>query len=230
MTVTIANATSNPILTTSGKSINAYGGVTVDDTASLTTAETVTITLSQSESNNPGNNFSFYPTATSLGTITDPNGGGSFNLSTETFTETGLVGGDPNFATALLSRLVYNAPTLPAGQGLGSQAQITVTDNSSGTPTASTTFSDPVIVGVLSPPLISGTAANEPVASGDPIPPFATLTLTNTNCRTTITYTLPRQGACIRRTTPYQAIVMTPRILLQLSSRTVGIPLTLTVF
>jgi hypothetical protein len=181
MTVTIANATSNPILTTSGKSINAYGGVTVDDTASLTTAETVTITLSQSESNNPGNNFSFYPTATGLGTITDPNGGGSFNPSTETFTETGLVGGDPNFATTLLSRLVYNAPPLPAGQGLGTQAQITVTDNSSGTPTASTTFSDPVIVGVLSPPLISGTAANEPVASGDPIPPFATLTLTNTN-------------------------------------------------
>jgi hypothetical protein len=181
MTVTITNATSNPILTTSGKSINAYGGVTVDDTASLTTAETVTITLSQSESNNPGNNFSFYPTATSLGTITDPNGGGSFNLSTETFTETGLVGGDPNFATALLSRLVYNAPTLPAGQGLGSQAQITVTDNSSGTPEDSTTFSDPVIVGVLSPPLISGTAADEPVASGNPIPPFATLTLANTN-------------------------------------------------
>ena len=60
MTVTIANATSNPILTTSGKSIHAYGGVTVGDTASLTTAETVTITLSQSESNNPGDNFSFY--------------------------------------------------------------------------------------------------------------------------------------------------------------------------
>ena len=69
--------------------------------------------------------------------------------------------------------------------------------------------------------------ANEPVASGDPIPPFATLTLTNTNFRTTITYTLPLQEACIQRTIPYQAIVTTPRIQLQLSSQTVGIPLTL---
>jgi hypothetical protein len=183
MTVTIANATSNPILTTSGKSINAYSGVTVSDTASLTTSETVTITLAQSESNNPGDNFSFYPTAADLGTITDPNGGGAFNPSTETFTETGLVGGDPNFATALLNRLVYHAPTLPAGQGFGTQAQITVTDNApigiSGPPRASTTFGDPVIVGVLSSPMVSPGVPDEPVASGKSLSPFATLAITS---------------------------------------------------
>jgi hypothetical protein len=71
VTVTIANATSNPVLTTSGMSVNLYSGVTVSDTASLTTAETVTITLSQSVSNAPGDNFSFSPAATGFGTISD---------------------------------------------------------------------------------------------------------------------------------------------------------------
>ena len=177
----ITNNTVNPILLVAGTAGNAYSGVTVNDTDSLTTTETVTITLSQSESNDPGNNFSFFPTGSNLGTITDPSGGGTFTPGTETFTEAGLVGGDPNFATALLKRLVYTAPTLPTGQGLGLQAQITVTDNSAGAPTATTAFNDPVIVGAVTPPLITGTVANEPVAAGNSINPFATLLVTNPN-------------------------------------------------
>src|SRR5689334_3552494 len=149
MSVTITNNTVNPILLVAGTAGNAYRGVIVNDTDPLTTTETVTIKLSQSQSNDPGDNFSFFPTSSNLGTITDPNGGGTFNADTETFTEAGLVGGDPNFATALPKRLVYNAPTLPTGQGLGLQAQITVTDNSPGAPTATTAFNDPVIVGLV---------------------------------------------------------------------------------
>jgi hypothetical protein len=92
MTVTITNNTVNPILLVAGTAGNAYNGVTVNDTDLLTTTETVTIKLSQSESNDPGNNFSFFPTGSNLGTITDPSGGGTFNPSTESFTESGLVG------------------------------------------------------------------------------------------------------------------------------------------
>lgn len=170
MAITITDTTKNPSFVPSAQVIAPYKTVTVTDTAPLSATETVTITLAQSETNNPGNNFSYYPMATDFGTISDPNGGGTFNPSTETFTESGVVGGDPNFATSLLRRLQYNAPKLPNGQGFATQAQITVTDGG-----VTTSDSTPVIVGVLSPPSITGTVANEPIASGNKIPPFATL-------------------------------------------------------
>lgn len=164
MTITINDKTIDPLLVTDGTSIPAYKGVTVTDTSPLSSTETVSIKLSQSLVQALGLNYSFSPTATDLGSISDPNGGGTWNPATETFTESGVVGGDPTFATDLLSRLAYSAPTLPKGQGFATQASITITDG-----TTVTTDATPVIVGDVAPPAITGTVANEPIASGDKI-------------------------------------------------------------
>jgi hypothetical protein len=173
MPVTITDKTVNPLLVTDGQSLTAYKGVTVTDTNPLSTTETVSITLAQTQNPALGPNFDFYPTVTNYGSISDPNGGGTWNPTTETFTESGVIGGDPTFATTLLSRLQYNAPQLPNGQAFATQASITVTDGA-----VVTTDGTPVIVGDVAPPAITGTVANEPIASGDKIPPFATMTLT----------------------------------------------------
>jgi hypothetical protein len=82
------------------------------------------------------------------------------------------VSGDPTFATDLLSRLVYSTPQLPNGQAFAAQASIRVTDGGD-----ATTDATPVIVADVAPPAVTGTVANEPIASGDKIPPFATITL-----------------------------------------------------
>ena len=83
-----------------------------------------------------------------------------------------MVGGDPTFATDLLSRLAYSAPTLPNGQGFATQANITIADG-----TTVATDATPVIVGDVAPPAITGTISNEPIASSNKIPPFATVTI-----------------------------------------------------
>jgi hypothetical protein len=171
--ITITDTTTNPLLVTDGQSLAAYKGVTVADTNTLSSTETVSITLSQTLSQALGLNYYFEPTVANFGSITDPKGGGMWTPATETFTESGLVGGDPTFATDLLSRLLYSAPQLPNGQAFATQASITVTDGGD-----AATDTTPVIVGDVAPPAITGTVANEPIASGDKIPPFATVTLT----------------------------------------------------
>jgi hypothetical protein len=174
MSVTISDKTTNPLLVTGDQSLAAYRGVTVADTNLLSDTETVSITLSQALNPPLGPNYDFYPTVTNLGSISDPSGGGTWNAATETFTESGVIGGDPNFATNLLSRLQYSAPQLPNGQGFATQASITVTDGG-----VAATDATPVIVGVLTPPAVAGTVANEPIASGSSISPFAILNVAN---------------------------------------------------
>ncbi len=171
MAVTINDPTTDPVLATDGQSINPFKAVTVTDTAPLSSTESVTISLAQTGTTASGTTFDSYPTTNDLGIITDPDGGGTFNA--DTFTESGLVTGDPTFATGLLSRLVYSAPTLPNGQGFAAQASITVADGSS-----TATDATPVILGDVSAPAIGGTVANEPIASGNPIHPFATVNIT----------------------------------------------------
>ncbi len=173
MTVTITDKTVDPVLVTEGQSLNAFKGVTIADSNILSSTEAVSITLSQALSQATGLNYNFYPTVTNLGSISDPNGGGTWDATTETFTESGVVGGDPTFATNLLSRLLYNAPQLPNGQAFDTQASITITNG-----ITRVTDPTPVIVGDIAPPAITGTVANEPIASGDKIPPFATATIT----------------------------------------------------
>jgi hypothetical protein len=173
MPITITDTVVNPLIVAEGQPVAAYEGATVADTNPLDSTETVSITLSQTLSQALGRNYSFYPTAADLGSISDPNGGGTWNPATETFTESGLVSGDPTFATKLLSRLVYSTPQLANGQAFAAQASITVSNGSD-----ARTDSPLVVVGDVAPPAITGTVADQPVASGDKIPPFATATVT----------------------------------------------------
>src|SRR4051794_34503904 len=138
MSITFNDKTVNPILLTQGTSVAAYKGVTVSDTGALGSAEKVFVTLSQTLNQPLGLNYNLYPTVSNFGTISDPNGGGTFDAATQTFTESGVVGGDPTFASNLLNRLQYKAPQLPNGQGFATQANITVTNESGGTATDAT--------------------------------------------------------------------------------------------
>jgi hypothetical protein len=171
--ITITDKTTDPLIVAEGQPVAAYEGVTVADTNPLDSTETVSIKLSQTLSQALGLNYSFYPTVTNLGSISDPDGGGTWDPATETFSESGLVSGDPTFATDLLKRLVYSTPQLPNGQAFAAQASIMVTNGGD-----VATDATPVIVGDVAPPDITGTVADEPIASGDKIPPFATVTLT----------------------------------------------------
>lgn len=173
MSITITDTTSDPLLVTSGQPLAAFKAITVADTSPLSNTETVSITLSQSLSQSLGLNYHFGPTATNIGSISDPNGGGTWNAATDTFTESGVIDGSPIFATSLLSRLDYNAPTLSNGQALAMQASITVTDGRT-----VATDGTPVTIGVVAPPAIGGTVANEPIAATGQIRPFSTLSIT----------------------------------------------------
>ncbi len=162
--LTITDNTVNPLSVTTGQKLTPFTADKVTDTAALGNAETVSVTLS------PLMYYTLSPSQ--FGSLADPNGGGSFNTATETFTESGSHTGDPTFATSLLSRLVYNASSLPNGQSVTVQATVSVT-----TPNAIGVSSAPVTIAVNTPPLISGAAANEPIASGGTIPPFATISV-----------------------------------------------------
>jgi hypothetical protein len=172
VTITIADTNTNPQLLTPGQTLNAFKNVTVKDSGGLATTETVAITLSQNSA--AGSDYYYSgPSATDLGTITDPNGGGHYDAATHTFTETGLVGGDPTFATTLLSRLVYTPPALANGQGLAEAASIVVSNG-----IFAATDPTPDFIGEVTPNVITGTVANAPIAGGDKIPPFARVSIT----------------------------------------------------
>ena len=165
MAITFTDGTKNPILVLPGQAVNPFKALTVTDTAPLSNTETVSIKLSA---------YYQYPPLTDLGSISDPTGGGSFNSGTETFTQSGLIAGTPTFATSLLSNLVYTPPAgLAAGQGASVQAVVTVSDG------VTTTTSGPIVIDSTTPPAITGAVANQPIASGGTIRPFATTSITD---------------------------------------------------
>ena len=163
MATSISDTTINPRLVVTGKTLTAFDALQVADT--LDTTETVTISLGY-------NYFSYYSPTADFGSISDPNGGGQYNPTTHSFTESGVVTGDPTFATQLLRRLIYTPPVLQNGQGIAISASVNVADS------GNLPLTDPntIIIDVLSPPLISGTVANAPVSGtpGNSIRPFAT--------------------------------------------------------
>jgi Ca2+-binding RTX toxin-like protein len=136
---------------TSGQTLAAFSALQVADTVGA--VETVTISLSYSY-------YSYYSPDADFGSISDPDGGGQYNPATHTFTETGLVTGDPTFATQLLNRLVYTAPAVQNGQSDVVTATVSMADN------GNTPQTDPTSISIedISAPLISGTVANAPVA------------------------------------------------------------------
>ncbi len=95
MAITITDKTTNPLLVTDGQSLAAFKGVTVADSSPLSNTETVSVTLSQSLNPSLGPNYDFYPTVTNFGSLSDPNGGGTWNAATETFTLFATAAGKP---------------------------------------------------------------------------------------------------------------------------------------
>jgi hypothetical protein len=170
MATVITDTTANPLVVANGQTLNAFNAVQVAD--SIGTTETVTVTLGFDY-------FSYFSPNADFGSITDPNGGGTYDSTTHTFTESGLVTGDPTFATSLLKRLVYKPPTLQNGQSAALTAKVTVAD------TGNTPQTDPttIVIDAISPPAINGTVANAPVSAtpGNTIRPFATTTIMDTN-------------------------------------------------
>src|ERR1700712_520416 len=119
MTTSITDATVNPLVVKTGQTLTAFNALQVTDTVGTT--ETVTIDLGY-------NYYSYYSPDTDFGSISDPNGGGAYDRCTHIFTETGLVTGDPTFATQLLKRLIYTPPVLQNGQSNNITATVTVAD------------------------------------------------------------------------------------------------------
>jgi hypothetical protein len=134
----------------------------VSDPNPLTDTETVNVALNETgdASLTKGN----------PGSISDPP-----NLTSATFSESGLIAGTPPFAQNLLDRLYYNAPALSNGQSDQVLANVTMSVAASpGEPSPSAPSLSPssVTIDVVTPPLISGTVANQPVAAGGTIKPF----------------------------------------------------------
>lgn len=130
--------------------------------------------------------YTYYGTSTKLGTLADPNGGGSFNATTNTFTEFVTSTSTATASQAVLNRLVYTPPTLADGNDQAVVAAIEV-NNSDGSQSISSPYgfsipnAYPRTLNNITPPVISGAVANQPVAAGNPIKPFSTVDITDQN-------------------------------------------------
>ena len=183
---TLTDATVNPAIVPVGTTATPFSSITASDP--LNTVETITITPAPTYSY--PYYYYYYTSPGDYGTITDPNGGGSFDPTTHTFTETAVVTGTPTAATEILKRLVYTPPALSNGNS--STAYFNVSVNGTLDP-------NPVQLETVAPPAITGTVANEPIASGSTIRPFATVQINDNNynysAKTTETITLTDGGA-----------------------------------
>jgi Ca2+-binding RTX toxin-like protein len=179
--MSISDTTVNPIVVGVGQNITPFSAIKVSDPLQVT--ETLSVTLAPLSY--------YYPPTTDYGTLTDPLGGGTFDANTHTFTESAIVTGTPTPATQILSRLIYTPPTLSDGSGITIGATVSV--NNAADPAG------PLSLVVVTPPAITGTVANEPVASGSTIHPFATIQVMDANfgysAKTTATITLTDGGA-----------------------------------
>jgi len=108
-----------------------------------------------------------------LGALSDPAGGGTFNAATSTFTESAVVTGNPTPASQILNRLVYTAPALANGASVTVNAAVSV--NGVADP------KDPIALETVTAPSIAGTVANQPIASGATLRPFATVQVNDVN-------------------------------------------------
>jgi len=178
VTASFSDTTTNPVVIPSGKPFTPFTKIAVNETT-LGATENISVTLS------PGYSYP-YGSSVDLGSLSDPLGGGSYNVTTHTFTETAIATGTPTSATAILQRLVYTPPTLAAGSYDAVNATITVNDSPYFPDYGNTygnTVTDPTrpVLETVTPPSITGTIANEPVASGATLRPFASVRLADYN-------------------------------------------------
>ena len=188
MAATIDDTTGNPIAVPSGTTASPFGKVVLNDSGPA--LEVVSITLSA------GPNTS----GSDLGSLSDPNGFGRFDSNTNIFAESAFSFGSPSAATNILNRLVYTPPALDNGAYATVDATVKIGSASlppapdgSGTVTL-TDPNGPVVLQIVTPPGISGTAGNQQVASGTVFRPFASARITDNtpgyDAQTTGTVTL----------------------------------------
>jgi len=171
---TISNPSLNPILILGNgdgpvsnppfmNPLTPFIPLTVNDPNPAGTPETLTITLANATA--PG----------VIGSITDPTGGGTFNPTTGTFTETTTVDGASSL-NEILARLVYTPPaSVTDGDSTAISAAINITDGSGAT-AATTGVADNLKI--VTAPLITETVATQPDGGG-PIDPFSTVAVTD---------------------------------------------------
>lgn len=171
-TPSFRDTTPGPVVIPSGKTATPFTTVAVDE-SKVGATETLTIVLTPENTYNVGTDF---------GTLTDPLGGGTYNAATHTFTETAIATGVPTAASLILQRLVYTPPTPTQGNftAVNATLSVSVSDNP-----VVVTDAKPIVLETVTPPAITGTVANEPVASGPnaTIRPFAATRVTDNNFR-----------------------------------------------
>ena len=155
---TLNDKTVNPIIVKSGATVTPFSAITVSDP--LGAFENLSVILKQP-----------YGPGVGVGTLNDP-AGGFFNPGTGIFSESGIVTGAPTPATEILSRLTYTAPTLPDGSGVVVIVPVVVNGTPDGTA---------LQLNIVTKPLVTGTIANELVASGSTIRPFGAVQITDNN-------------------------------------------------
>jgi len=132
--------------------------------------------------------YTYYGTIAKLGTIMDPLGTGGFNPNTDTFTDVVYSTSTATAAQAVLDRLVYTPPLLSDGHDQAVVAAIEV-NNSDGSQNNPSTFTltnaYQRTLNNITPPVIGGAVAGQPVASGDAIKPFSTVNVTDQNANST---------------------------------------------
>ena len=173
----IHDTTVNPIIVQAGKTVSPFKAITVDDTIGL--METTDILYAASAMNVP---------FAQLGTLTDPAAGLTstmFSVNAGELKETALVTGAPTPATTILGRVVYTAPALADGKSLQLITGVAISN-----PAVTQDFPPgSPLIDVVTPPAITGTAANQPVAAGNAIRPLATLAIDDENFNPSATAT-----------------------------------------
>jgi len=162
MPTTITDTTVGPVIVPTAAMVTPFTKAVVSEPV-LQTVETVSVALSPIYSGQQGG----------LGALSDPAGGGTFNAATSTFTESAVVTGNPTPASQILNRLVYTAPALANGASVTVNAAVSV--NGVADP------KDPIALETVTAPSIAGTVANQPIASGATLRPFATVQVNDVN-------------------------------------------------
>lgn len=175
MTVSIDDTTSNPAIIPAGTTATPFSKIVVNESGGIAALQVVDIALS------PGPNTA----GSDLGTISDPSGFGQYDSNTHRFVESAVGFSSPGAATTILQRLVYTPPAL--ANGASAVVNAAVSAGSSllpPVPNGTTTLADaknPLVLQTLTAPGITGTIADQPVASGTALRPFASARITDNN-------------------------------------------------
>ena len=179
MAAKFTDTTINPqVLIPSGTSTAPFTTVFVDEVSGLGVtardfpSEIVRVTLSEVTSSLPGG-------LSDLGSLSDPLDGGTYDKVSHTFTETTPSTTGSPLTQALINRLVYTAPVEADGGFLTVNATVSLQADFAPTQPIVVDPSKPVLQ-TVTPPAITSTIANEPVASGGNIRPFASVRITDT--------------------------------------------------